>query len=88
MTEPMGPVGRRRRLDRYQEIVGILADERLYELATPGALDRLFAGSPPAAEPAAPDEDPIENRVRRALERLAPALVVLEGPQQLGQSTA
>ncbi len=75
MTEPMGPVGRRRRIDRYQEIVGILTDERLYELAAPGTLDRLFAGAPPAAEGADPDEDPIEKRIRRALERLGPAFI-------------
>ncbi len=72
MTEQR-QVDRGERIDRYGEIAGILMDERLYELLTPGTLDRLFVG--PAAKARPVEDDPIEARVRRALERLGPAFI-------------
>ena len=69
------PIERGERVDRYQEIAGILMDERLYELLTPGALDRLFVGPAPGAASRPAEDDPIEARVRRALERLGPAFI-------------
>ncbi|MFV2062890.1 MAG: ABC1 kinase family protein [Chloroflexota bacterium] len=63
------------RTARYQEIAGILWDERLYELLTPGGFDRLFAGPQPGGRPSAAESDPVEVRVRRALERLGPAFI-------------
>jgi ubiquinone biosynthesis protein len=69
------PVERGERVDRYQEIAGILMDERLYELLKPGTFDRLFVGAAPGAEGQPAESDPIEARVRRALERLGPAFI-------------
>ena len=63
------------RVDRYQEITAILWDERLYELLTPGGFDRLFVGPKPSGRPSASEDDPVEARVRRALERLGPAFI-------------
>ncbi|MGD8486529.1 MAG: AarF/UbiB family protein [Chloroflexota bacterium] len=74
MTETRS-VGRGERVDRYQEIAGILMEERLYELLKPGTLDRLFVGSAPGAEAGPTEADPIEARIRRALERLGPAFI-------------
>jgi len=72
--EPIN-VDRGQRVDRYQEIAGILWDERLYELLTPGGFDRLFVGPKPGGRPSAAEKDPVEVRVRRALERLGPAFI-------------
>ena len=74
MTESRS-IGRGERMDRYREITGILMDERLYELLSPGAFDRLFVGAEPSSKPPKPGEDPIEVRVRRALERRGPAFI-------------
>ena len=63
------------RVDRYQEITAILWDERLYQLLTPGGFDRLFVGPKPSGRPSAAEDDPVEARVRRALERLGPAFI-------------
>ena len=63
-TEPIS-VDRGQRVDRYQEIAGILWDERLYELLTPGGFDRLFVGPKPSGRPSAAEKDPVEVRVRR-----------------------
>lgn len=64
-----------RRTARYQEIAGILWDERLYELLTPGSIDRLVVGPNVRGRPRAAESEPIELRVRRALERLGPAFI-------------
>jgi ubiquinone biosynthesis protein len=66
---------RAERVERYQEIMAILWDEKLYQLATPGGFDRLFVGPASSSGSSAPDKDPIEPRVRKALERLGPAFI-------------
>ena len=68
-------VKRSERVNRYQEIVGILVDERLYQLLTPGTFDRLFVGADPKVTEGGTEDDPIEARIRRALERLGPAFI-------------
>jgi ubiquinone biosynthesis protein len=68
-------VERGERMDRYGEIAGILKDERLYELLLPGTFDRLFVGAKAGAAARPPEDDPIEARIRRALERLGPAFI-------------
>ena len=75
MTEPQAPVGRGERYDRYQEIVGILVDEKLYQLLTPGTFDQLFVGPKATRADAVDTENGIEVRIRRALERLGPAFI-------------
>jgi len=67
MTEPR-PVqrgDRADRADRYQEIGGILMDERLYELLSPGTFDRLLEKLQDAV-PAVPYED-IATRIEEEL---------------------
>ena len=72
--EPIA-VDRAQRTARYQEIAGILWDERLYELLTPGGFDRLFVTPKPTGRPSAAEDEPVELRVRRAIERLGPAFI-------------
>jgi ubiquinone biosynthesis protein len=59
---------------RYREIVAILWDERLYDLFVPGTFQQLM-GAAPTSAPSASDQDPVEVRVRRAVERLGPAFI-------------
>ena len=79
MTDPQGAediqVDRSQRVDRYQEIAGILVDEKLYQLLTPGTFDQLFVGPKATRADAVDTEDGIEVRIRRALERLGPAFI-------------
>ena len=66
------------RIARYREIAGILWDERLYELLVPGTLDRVMAGAVAGATsgpPSSSEAEPVEVRVRRAIERLGPAFI-------------
>ena len=74
MTEQRS-VGRGERIERYQEIVDIVTDERLYELLKPGTFDRLFVGTDAARAAVGGSDDTIEARIRRALERLGPAFI-------------
>jgi ubiquinone biosynthesis protein len=74
MTDAV-PVTRSERLERYQQIVDILVSERLYELLQPSAVDRLLVGGATPTEPVATDDDAVEVRIRRALERLGPAFI-------------
>lgn len=77
-ASPVGdrpPISSGQRTARYQEIAGILWDERLYELLTPGGFDRLFAGAAVSDGPSAVESDPLEPRIRRAVERLGPAFI-------------
>jgi ubiquinone biosynthesis protein len=69
------PTTRGERTARYKEITGILWEEKLYQLLTPGGFDRLFVGPDASGRPSAADKDPIEARVRVALERLGPAFI-------------
>jgi ubiquinone biosynthesis protein len=74
-AEPPVPTSRGERSARYKEITAILWEQKLYQLMTPGGFDRLFVG-PDAAERTSPAEkDPIEARIRVALERLGPAFI-------------
>lgn len=79
MTDTTDPesirVDRGQRMARYQEITGILWEQKLYQLMTPGGFDRLFVGGGASERPSAADEDPIEARIRVALERLGPAFI-------------
>ncbi len=69
------PTSRGERTARYQEITGILWEEKLYQLLTPGGFDRLFVGPDASERPSAADKDPIEVRSRVARERLGPAFI-------------
>ena len=71
---PVTKVDLGRRMARYREIVGILWDERLYEIVGIGGSGQP-AAEPPSSAPSAAETDPVEVRVRRAIERLGPAFI-------------
>jgi len=74
---PARPISTTRgeRTARYKEIAGILWEQKLYQLMTPGGFDRLFVGPEDPDRPSPADKDPIEARIRVALERLGPAFI-------------